>query len=67
MFRDGIHTNVKGQNFEARLMKKYILQNKQTIKLLLVENKITNNQFKEILSQTDKYLLFKSFTLKKIN
>ncbi|MDD5856096.1 MAG: hypothetical protein PUC90_07165 [Prevotella sp.] len=28
MFRDGIHTNVKGQNFEARLMKKYILQNK---------------------------------------
>ena len=67
MFCDGIHTNVKGQNFEARLMKKYILQNKQTIKLLLVENKITNNQFIEILSQTDKYLLFKSFTLKKIN
>ena len=24
MFRDGIHTNVKGQRFEAELMKKYI-------------------------------------------
>ena len=35
--------------------------------MLLVENKIINNQFIEILSQTDKYLLFKSFTLKKIN
>ena len=24
MFRDGIHTNEKGQRFEAELMKKYI-------------------------------------------
>ena len=32
MFRDGIHTNVKGQRFEAELMKRYITENERSIK-----------------------------------
>ena len=32
MFRDGIHTNEKGQRFEAELMKRYITENESSIK-----------------------------------
>ena len=32
MFRDGIHTNEKGQRFEAELMKRYITENERSIK-----------------------------------
>ena len=32
MFRDGIHTNEKGQRFDSELMKKYITKYERSIK-----------------------------------